>query len=154
MDNTENARTDDAPQQTTGEAATPPAESPVADPGQSAPNDDRTALEEAHSRLEAAQKRIDAMLSREIEHQVKQRLEVPSDLFDLGKHEVADLLDDSGDVDSEKIKTAIDALLKARPNLAAQGMRWPDVGVGRGTYDDDDDDDTPDWNTALRGRTR
>lgn len=110
---------------------------------------DTRALEEANSRLEAAQKRIDAMLLREVNHQASQRLEVPSDLFDLGKHQLSDLLTDDGDVNTEKVTSAIDALLKDRPNLASRPKSWGDVGGGaRGS---DDEDDAPDWSAALRG---
>ncbi|MEK2473055.1 hypothetical protein [Streptomyces noursei] len=148
MDNTENTHDQDEHTKTAENPATAPTESPATDSGQSAPEDYRQALEEAHSRLEAAQKRIDAMALREIERQAAQRLDVPSDLFDLGKHQVADLLGEGGDVDTEKVTSALDALLKSRPNLAARPAGWGDVGGGPRSSTDDD---TPNWKAALRG---
>ncbi|MFJ1592934.1 hypothetical protein ACIOD0_22225 [Kitasatospora albolonga] len=110
---------------------------------------DPRALEEAQSRLDAAQKRIDAMLMREINHQVSERLEVPSDLFDLGKHQLSDLLTEDGDVSAEKVTSAVESLLSDRPSLASRPKSWGDVGAGaRGS---DDEDDAPDWFAALRG---
>ncbi|MYU56870.1 MULTISPECIES: hypothetical protein [Streptomyces] len=144
MDTTENIHDQDEHNKT---AATP-AESPAAEDEQITPDDHHQALEEAHSRLEAAQKRIDTMVLREIEHQARQRLDVPSDLFDLGKHQVADLLGENGDVDAERVTAAIDALLKSRPNLAVRPTGWGDVGGGPRSSTNSD---TPDWNTALRG---
>ncbi|WP_329099091.1 hypothetical protein [Streptomyces sp. NBC_01439] len=111
---------------------------------------DKRALEEAHSRLEVAQKRIDAMLLREINHHASKRLEVASDLFDLGKHELSDLLTDDGDVSAEKVTAAIDGLLSERPNLGNRPMSWGDVGAG--ARNSDAENNTPDWSAALRGR--
>lgn len=137
----------DASQQSIEAAPNPPNDGPVDGAGDSAPEGTQKALEEAHSRLEAAQQRINSMLLREIEHQAAKRLEVPSDLFDLGKNKLADLLTDNGDIDAEKVTAAVDALLKTRPSLAARSVTWGDVGAGyRG-----DVEDTPDWSTALRG---
>ncbi|WP_367132294.1 MULTISPECIES: hypothetical protein [Streptomyces] len=151
MNTTEKTHGQDEPEQATESPTAAPADSPVADSEDSAPDDYRQALEEAHSRLEAAQERIDAMLLREIEHQVATRIEVPSDLFDLGKHKLADLLTADGDVDAGKVAAAIDALLKSRPNLAAHRASWGDVGGG---YRGGMGDDTPDWTTALRSPRR
>ncbi|MFJ5674461.1 hypothetical protein [Streptomyces sp. NPDC093097] len=148
METTENIHDQDEHAKAPEGPATAPAGGPAVDGGESVPEDHRQALEEAHSRLEAAQKRIDAMLLREIERQAAQRLDVPSDLFDLGKQKVADLLGEDGDVDTGKVTAAIESLLKSRPNLAARPTGWGDVGGGPRSSTNDD---TPDWNTALRG---
>ncbi|MFB7900079.1 hypothetical protein ACFC1B_27590 [Streptomyces xiamenensis] len=103
---------------------------------------------ETRAQLAAAQSRIETMLLREIQHQAEKRLTVASDLFDLGKHKLSDLLDGTGDIDSMKVTHAIDALLDSRPELAVRARPWGDVGGGR--YNDEDED-TPDWTTALRG---
>ncbi|MGW8848242.1 hypothetical protein ACWGNE_10700 [Streptomyces xiamenensis] len=103
---------------------------------------------EVHAQLTAAQSRIEAMLLREVQHHAEKRLSVSSDLFDIGKHKLSDLLDDTGDIDSTKVTHAIDALLDSRPELAVRARPWGDVGGGRWN---DEDDDTPDWTTALRG---
>ncbi|GAU70492.1 hypothetical protein SSP35_19_01300 [Streptomyces sp. NBRC 110611] len=148
MDTTENIHDQDDHNEPDGKPATSSAESPALDGGQSDQEGYRQALEKTHSRLETAQKRIDAMLLREIERQAAQRLDVPSDLFDLGKHQIADLLGEDGDVDAEKVSAAVDSLLKSRPNLAARPTGWGDVGGGSRSSSNDD---TPDWKTALRG---
>ncbi|AXG80451.1 hypothetical protein [Streptomyces paludis] len=105
-------------------------------------------LDEMRAQLEVAQSRIETMLMREVEHFAKERLAVASDIFDLGKHQISDLLDDAGYVSEEKTTEAIDALLKSRPMLAVNPPFWGDVGGGqRASYDHD----TPDWKSALRG---
>ncbi|WP_274917116.1 hypothetical protein [Streptomyces sp. WZ-12] len=149
METIENMHDQDEHAKTPEDPATASAERPAVDGGESVPEDHRQALDEAHSRLEAAQKRIDAMLLREIERQAAQRLDVPSDLFDLGKQQVADLLGEDGDVDTEKVTAALDALLKSRPNLAARPIGWGDVGGGAHSSADDD---APNWKSALRGQ--
>ncbi|MFI1201461.1 hypothetical protein ACH4VR_18765 [Streptomyces sp. NPDC020883] len=149
METTENIHDQDEHAKTPEDPATASAKSPAVDGGEFVPEDHRQALDEAHSRLEAAQKRIDAMLLREIERQAAQRLDVPSDLFDLGKHRVADLLGEDGDVDTEKVAAAVESLLKSRPNLAVRPTGWGDVGGGPRSSADDD---VPDWKSALRGQ--
>lgn len=154
MNDTENTIDQESPEQTTIAPADSPSDAPIAADGTPDPEADRRALEEAHGRLDAAQKRIDVMLGREVERLVESRLVCPSDLFDLGKIQLSNLLDEAGAIDSEKVTSAVDELLRVRPYLAGGPVTvWGHVGGGHG-LDSYGDDDTPDWKSALRGRLR
>ncbi|MCX4677246.1 hypothetical protein OG413_18390 [Streptomyces sp. NBC_01433] len=141
----------DAVQRTTETVPNPHAGSPAAESEGSSPEGASKALTEAHSRLEAARKRIDELLMREVEHQAAKRLDVPSDLFVLGNHALSDLLNEGGEIDTGKVTSAIDSLLNSRPALAARRIGWGEVGAG---MHESLADDTPDWNTALHGQHR
>ncbi|MGC0418579.1 hypothetical protein [Embleya sp. AB8] len=148
MNDTENAVDQELPEQ---KPAAPT--SPLAAEEASAPEAERRALEEARDRLGAANKRIDAMLRREVERRAGERLVCGADLFDLGGQELSGLLDESGCVDDAKVGAALDALSKARPYLFSINRGWGVVGPGPGSISSDDDPyDTPDWKSALRGR--
>ncbi|MYW05763.1 hypothetical protein [Streptomyces sp. SID3343] len=155
MNETENTGDQPLPEQNPAMPAESPSDAPIAAEGTPGPEVDRRELEEAHSRLDAANKRIDAMLRREVERQAGERLVCGADLFDLGKQELSALLNESGCVDDAKVGTALDALLKARPYLSsAPSTIWGVIGPGPGSISSDDEDsyDTPDWNSALSGR--
>ncbi|MET8693190.1 hypothetical protein ABZV65_11685 [Streptomyces bauhiniae] len=107
----------------------------------------RRKLREAETQLEAASTRIEALLRRDIEQRVSDRLAVPADLFDLGKATVADLLNEDGDVMEDAITAAVEALIEKRPGLA-KPKGWGDVGGSRHAVISDP---APTWTAALRG---
>ena len=75
-------------------------------------------------------------------------LAVPADLLDVGHVEVADLLDEHGQPDPEKVRDAVAALVIARPGLrSGAGRPRPDPLQGpRGTTG------APSWSDVLGGR--
>ena len=108
----------------------------------------RKKLREAESKLEAAEARITAMLRKEIEAYAAKSLAVGADLFTLGEVEVKDLLTPDGEIDTETIDAAVEALLKTRPGLGNPNRPWGAVVGGR--YDDESDYRQPTMQDALR----
>lgn len=77
----------------------------------------RVRAREAETALAAAQARIEAMQTREVERLAGKHLAQPADLFALSGKTLADLLDDNGDVDAERVAEVAAAVLAARPGL-------------------------------------
>jgi hypothetical protein len=85
---------------------------------------------EAEARADALQTRLDTMLRSAVVALAEERgLAVGADLFDVGKADLADLLDSDGNVDASVVNDLADTLVSARPGLrrrtprADQGMR-------------------------------
>lgn len=110
----------------------------------------RTRLREAESKLEAANARVNSLLRKSVETYVAAKLSVPSDLFDIGKVDVADLLDGEGNIDTETVDSAVEALLKERPGLSNKAHYWGDVWGGQRNISDA----KPTMHDALRYRAR
>ncbi|MFZ3595449.1 hypothetical protein [Streptomyces sp. BH104] len=109
----------------------------------------RTKLREAEAKLEAADARVSGLLRKSVETYVASKLSVPGDLFDIGKVAVADLLDGEGNLDTETIDSAVEALLQERPGLSNGPRPWGDVGGGNRNSAESAQ---PTWSDALRGR--
>ncbi len=71
----------------------------------------------ARDELTAAQARIERYQRAEVER-LSAELAQPSDLFEVGGASLADLLSESGDVDSAAVAEAVAALIETRPGLA------------------------------------
>lgn len=108
----------------------------------------RVKLRETETKLAAAEERIMTLMKRAAESHVADKLSVPTDLWDVGKANIADLLDDNGDLDTGALDDLVGEMLSARPGLGP--VRWGDVGVSgqRGS----DDSSSPSWADALRRR--
>ncbi|WP_301130116.1 hypothetical protein [Streptomyces cacaoi] len=108
----------------------------------------RVKLRETEAKLAAAEERVMALMKRAAEAHVKDKLSVPADLWDVGKANIADLLDDNGDLDTDALDDLVGDILSARPGLGP--VRWGDVGVSgqRGS----DDSSSPSWADALKRR--
>lgn len=108
----------------------------------------RVKLRETEAKLEAAEARVTTLMKRAAESHVADKLSVPSDLWDVGKANIADLLDDNGDLDTDALDDLVGEMLSARPGLGP--VRWGDVGVSgqRGS----DDSSSPSWADALKRR--
>lgn len=78
----------------------------------------RTQRNELRAELEAAQERIAKLQRAEAERLASEVLAEPSDLFTLGGKELADLLDEHGDLNAEAIAATAKAIVEARPGLA------------------------------------
>lgn len=84
-------------------------------------NPDGNMPREQRYRLERneARERITRLQNREVERLASKHLSNPADLLTLGGVGLADLLDDSGDVDPEKVNTLATEVLGTRPGLRA-----------------------------------
>lgn len=110
-------------------------EQPPADPpegGNSEAAKYRRRLRETEAQRDAHAARIEAFQRRDVARIAGETLAQPTDLFDVGGRELADLLDDDGEVDEEKVSLAAAALLESRPGLAkAKEQPWP-AAMGQG----------------------
>lgn len=93
----------------------------------------RTERNQARAQAEQLQARIDGLLRTQISALASTGLDALSDggdLFDVGGHQVADFLDDQGDVDLDKVAAAQRELLGRRPGLRKGGYQagWPGQG--------------------------
>ncbi len=80
----------------------------------------RTRLREAEAREAALTERLTTYQRREVERLAGERLSTPGDMWLTGP-ELADLLDDDGDVDPVRVTEAVAAVVEARP-----GWKRPD----------------------------
>lgn len=72
---------------------------------------------EAETALAEAKSRIDTLLQREVERIASKGLSVASDVFTLSGLTLADFLDDSGDIDYDRVTETVNDLLGTRPGL-------------------------------------
>ncbi|MEU4357937.1 hypothetical protein [Streptomyces virginiae] len=91
----------------------------------------RTKLREAEAKLEATEKRVNALLRAQVESLAAKELSVASDIFDIGGASIDDLTDPEGNVMSDAVDAAVKALLAKRPGLRNGSAPWGDVGGGR-----------------------
>ncbi|MFK0200901.1 hypothetical protein [Streptomyces lavendulae] len=91
----------------------------------------RTKLREAEAKLEATEKRVNALLRAQVESLAAKELSIPSDLFDFGGASIEDLTDPEGNVMPDAVEAAVKALLAKRPGLRNGSAPWGDVGGGR-----------------------
>lgn len=93
--------------------------------------DRRTAAQEAETARQAAEEAVSGLRARLLTAEVVAAatgvLVDPSDLIKLG--DPADLVDDNGEPDPDRIKTAAEKLAADRPHLAAKRVTG-DVGQG------------------------
>lgn len=115
----------------------------------------RTQFRDAETRLTAAQGRIDGFLRADAERIAGAHLDNAADLFEIGKVDLSDLLDEGGNVDPDKVSDASTALVADRPKLAAT----PAEPVGglfegvMGTRGIPSVGDGPTWTDVLRGQS-
>ena len=124
----------DQQQQGTDQDQTPPAGGDQDQPKGRQARRDAQARQRA-SELEAERDQLAGRLAsaqrREIETLAANSLEQPGDLLALSGHEIADFLDEDGEVDPGAVAAALDQLIEARPGLQ-KGM----VRAGRNKYVD------------------
>ncbi|MBU8808069.1 hypothetical protein KL953_04115 [Mycolicibacterium goodii] len=100
----------------------------------------------AREALAAAGKRIARYQRAEIERLASERLAHPSDVLTLSGNDIADYLDDDGNVDPDKVAADIEAILSERPGLA-KPLRAVDPSQGRGGATPPP---APTWSSLLR----
>lgn len=92
----------------------------------------RRRLRDAEGERDTLAGRIETFQRREVHRLAQDTLAQPNDLFDVAGTQLADLLDDAGEVDPGRVTVAVAALLDSRPGLAVvTPPSWPDVGGGR-----------------------
>ena len=147
----EHTPTSPGPATTTGEtaedsitpAATPEADAATDDtdsvePEQDSPNSEaakrRRQLRETQTELAAVRDQLATYQRRHAELIISDVIATPADLFDVGHADLADYLDDNGDILTEELRTAAETLVAQRPQLGASYTPpWPagaDYGQG------------------------
>lgn len=107
----------------------------------------RTALRETEQQRDTLAEQVSRMQQAQVERLAADALAMPGDLLGVGGVALADLLDEAGDVDEDRVATAVAALLDKRPGLAvAHAVPSLDGGAR----------ETPrasaSWSTVLGGR--
>ena len=103
----------------------------------------RVRAREAETALEAAQKRIEQLQRLDIERVAAESLSAPVDFW-LSNNQVADYLDDSGNVDVARVRADTKLLVTERPGLRkpspatdpTQGSGYGTPGKGQPTFGD------------------
>lgn len=113
----------------------------------------RERLRESEGATAALSTVVDGMRAAELRRLVSDKLADPADLT----VDIASLLDDAGQLDSEKVDAAVDTLLSEKPHFAKQPERptpppsdRPIEGLKSGAAPDYRPT-TPSWHSAIRG---
>lgn len=116
----------------------------------------RTALRAAEAERDALTARVETMQRAEAERMASARLSVGGDLFDVGRLELAALLDDDGNVSPDAVREAVTALVRTRPGLAAAPPRAPrpDPSQGGGGGNAIGESADEGWGKVLSGGRR
>jgi len=92
----------------------------------------RVERNEARAERDALAQRIERMQLAEVERLAADGLSHPADLFSLSGNDVADYLNDGGDVDADKVAADVAAILAERPGLKKGLVRGYDPTQGHG----------------------
>lgn len=84
----------------------------------------RRRLRETEAERDNLLARVEHLQRGEIERLITGKLTDPADIWRDGA-QLADLLDDDGDIDPDKVTTLLDDLVKAHPHWATQDTRTP-----------------------------
>lgn len=107
----------------------------------------RTQLRSAEARAAELESRLASYQARELDRLASTRMSNPGDLLVLSGTSLADYVTEDGEIDAERVQSAIEKVLESRP-----GMRVKDrpvdhtQGSGGGGLID-----RPEWSTLLRG---
>jgi hypothetical protein len=95
----------------------------------------RVRFREADSERVDLTNRLERLQHAEIIRLAGEDLAAPEDIFDVGGLDLADVLDDDGDVDHAEVEAVIHTLLSTRPGLRKQAAprrtSFPDLGGGQ-----------------------
>ncbi len=92
----------------------------------------RTRLRAAEAQRDALAVRMEAMQRREVERLASKHLAQPGDLFEVGRVDLAAMLDETGDVSADAVHAAAESLVESRPGLAV-ARRGPSFDGGART---------------------
>jgi hypothetical protein len=91
----------------------------------------RVERNEARAERDALAERVQRMQRAEVERLASDALSHPGDLFSLSGNELADYLNEDGDVDAEKVAADVTAILAERPGLRKHTPGYdPSHGLG------------------------
>lgn len=79
----------------------------------------RRQLREAQTKLATVRDQLTTYQRRHAEQAVADVLANPADLFDIGSANLADYIDDNGDIRTDELRAAAGALIEQRPQLGA-----------------------------------
>lgn len=109
----------------------------------------RRQLRDTEGERDGLRTRVETFQRRDAERVAAEHLADPGDLFTVGGVQLADLLDEDGEVDHERVTEAARAVIATRPGLGAkaiprpypsQGARWDGAPSSTG------------WGSVLRTR--
>lgn len=83
----------------------------------------RRQLRETETERDGLRGTLERLQRAEVHRLAADQLAQPDDVFDVGRVELADLLDDDGNVDEDLLATAIHGLVTDRPGLARTARR-------------------------------
>ncbi|MBB5162485.1 hypothetical protein [Mycobacterium sp. AZCC_0083] len=93
----------------------------------------RVQLREAQTERDALAERLTGYQRRECESVVADLLDVPGDLWEVARADVAAFYAEDGTVNEAELRAAAGALIEQRPRLAAPGRPRPEWGQHGGT---------------------
>lgn len=91
----------------------------------------RRQLRQTEAERDALRARVQTWQQRHVEAIAAEHLAQPGDLLGLGGHQLADLLDEHGEVDPGKVRAATLALVAARPGLGTARFHADLIGNPR-----------------------
>ena len=112
----------------------------------------RVTARQTETRLKVAEARVAELQRQEVERILATKLAMPEDMWLSGKWSVADMLNEQGQVDAERVSAAADAVLEGRPHWRAT---LKPVGAPASSVTGDGDykpgPAAPTWQQLLRG---
>lgn len=116
----------------------------------------RRRLRDTEAQRDTVSERLAGYQRREAERIAGEQLSKPGDLFDIGRVELADLLDDGGNVVPELVETALLGVLEERPQLAKSfGVRRGPNTFGLGAREGSiGGSPKPSWSDVIGGAKR
>ncbi|MCG7597835.1 hypothetical protein [Mycobacterium sp. PSTR-4-N] len=83
----------------------------------------RVQRNEARTERDALAERVAGYQRRECERIIADVLEVPGDLWDIARADVASFINEDGTVDEDELRASAEALINSRPGLAKSAPR-------------------------------
>ena len=111
----------------------------------------RVTARQTETKLHVAEARIEEMQRNEINRHLATKLQAPEDFWPATNQTLADLLNEDGQVDTERVSAAADAVLDGRPHWRAKlkPVGAPSTAVtGDGKYEPPQ---TVTWHSLLQG---
>jgi hypothetical protein len=107
----------------------------------------RTTLRAVEAERDALADRVAGYQRSQVEGIVADMLEVPGDLFDIGRAELGDYFDDEGTLNEHEVRAAASALITQRPGLGKAGRTTPKKWGQTGTPPPA----SIDWGSVIKG---
>jgi hypothetical protein len=111
----------------------------------------RRRLREAEAQRDALAERVAGFQAADVTRLAGEKLAVADDLFKLGGVELADLMDESGNVSADKVSEAADAILADRPALASKPAAPGSLFEAQGARGSAASGGAPSWSSLFAG---